>query len=98
MVVALAAAIGWRLLEGGINFDGILDSKRKGPSDYELSGARIQLLAATIFIAGYVLLSLDEMIEARKLTIDTEITGFLLGGSNGLYLFHKFRGHHPGEG
>lgn len=84
-VVALGGTVALGLLNGRINTRGLLDDKVVGG----ISGARIQLLVATLFgAAGYFLLVLEHRAHGGFPDVPTELL-VVAGGSNAVYLFAR---------
>ena len=88
-VIAFAAVIGWRLLDGTIVTRGLLSTEPDGSVDPE----RTQMILVTMFALGGFLLSVLHGLArtAQPITMPTVPTELLavLTGSQGVYLSGK---------
>lgn len=77
---ALAALVAYQLLTGTINLKGVfLDAKG------DFSPSRIQLLVATLAVAG------GYLVEPKQISSASAGVSALMGGSSLTYLVQKFR-------
>ncbi|MBI3365148.1 MAG: hypothetical protein HY033_09600 [Ignavibacteriae bacterium] len=83
-LVALAGIIGYRMLTGKINLQGLLDTK-DGSGQY--SSARLQLLLSTLTGACYFIAAVAE--DPTKFPPVPDYLLAALGGSNLVYLGSK---------
>lgn len=82
---ALAAVVGFRLLTGQINLQGLL--RRKDLSG-QTSPERIQLLLATLAAASRYLTLVAQAPPGTLPDMDPNWI-YLMGGSSGIYVLHK---------
>jgi hypothetical protein len=84
----------WKLLTGGISLEQLLEGDVRDPNSADgystsVSAGRTQLLASTLFVAGYYLLQVVQNPKEFP-TLPTELVG-ALAGSQALYLGGKAR-------
>ena len=96
-ILLLAGFLGivlWKLLTGGISLEQLLEGDARDPGSADtystyVSGGRTQLLAATLFVAGYYVLQVFHNPKQFP-TLPAQIVG-ALAGSQALYLGGKAR-------
>jgi len=89
LLIGLISIIGYRLLIGKINTDGLLKDKT---GDGKFSPGRLQMLVTTLSIALYYLLMVMKTTETGRLPdMPTEFL-VALGGSHAIYLGGKVHG------
>ena len=83
--LALFAAVGYKLLVGEINMNGVLSDKTTG----QLSPGRLQLVLVTIGGATYYLLAILTTGESGAMPPVPEVLLWVVGASNAGYLAGK---------
>jgi hypothetical protein len=84
-LAALSAAVAYQALVGRIELRGLLSNKATGAFD----AGRLQLLVATLVVAGTMVLGLPAMHKSRRVTVPEVALVYLIGGSEGIYLVRK---------
>jgi len=85
VITGLWLAVGVFLLDGRIRTTGLLSNKATG----EFDPGRLQMLLATLFMAGLMFARLDEMRQHHVVSLGASPLLYLLGGSHGIYLVRK---------
>ena len=88
--VGVVSILGFRLLTGGINTNGLLNDKINGA----YSPARLQLLLFTLASAIYYAIQCYQ----AKASVSVPELAAILGGSNAFYVLRKFFALQPGAG
>jgi hypothetical protein len=89
LLTALALVVGYRLLTHQINVKGLLMDKTSGRA---ISPGRLQMLIATLSIAGYYLMMVVDTNDKTRLPELPNEYVAALGASNSIYLLGKLYG------